>query len=111
MDRFRMKTHEDLLQAACELIESTWFSELSMDSVRLRKFEGELRPMHDALPKNEHGTLEPAAVRYTLSDFVHNEAVTDVMSLYSIFKLSTTTPARRVDTESVIKASIFATET
>ena len=33
--------------------------ELALDTERLKKFEDELRPMYVAMPKTEHGTLEP----------------------------------------------------
>merc|ERR1719336_3308786 len=151
------KTHEDM-QVAREIIESTLMAELAMDSTRLMALEEELRPMYLALPKNEHGTLEPTAVRYalhryfvqkhgwymkglepagrswnsssptsvlksrvpdliqslfdqhlhgegmrlhevavfaaTLSDLVHNEAVSDVIDLYDAFNFSSTGPVR-----------------
>merc|ERR1719437_416775 len=138
-----------------------------MDSGRLRAFEDEIRPMYLALPKNEHGALEPTAVRYmlhryfvqkygwyvkglepagqswnstsptsiltsrvpafvqslfeerlhgegmglhevavfaaTLSDFVHNEALSDVLDLYDAFRLSTTSPV----TEGVFDSIIY----
>merc|ERR1719346_383546 len=160
------KTHEDMQQVAREIIESTLLAELAVDSARLRDFEEELRPMYLALPKNEHGGLEPTAVRYalhryfvqkhgwyvkglepagqswnsssptsilksrvpvfieslfeervhgegmglhevavfaaTLSDFVHDEALSDVLDLYDAFGLSTTTPLRALDHERII---------
>merc|ERR1719491_1371813 len=141
-------------QVTRELVERTLLSELAMDAEHLKNFEDELRPMYAALPKNEHGTLEPTAVRYalhryfvnkhgwyvkgleplgqawnssaptsimksrvpayiqslfeqrlhgqglglhdlavfaaTLSDFVHNEAISDVVDLFEAPKLSTT---------------------
>merc|ERR1719433_799380 len=142
-----------------------------MNSARVQPIEDELKPMFVALPKNEHGTLEPTAVRYalhryfvqkhgwyvkglepagqawnssaptsimksrvpayiqslfeerlhgqglslhdlavfaaTLSDFVHNEALGDVMDLYDVFKLSTTVPVRSQDADRVIKAYVL----
>merc|ERR1719394_53757 len=142
-----------------------------MDSDRLRKFEEELRPMYVAMPKNERGTLEPAAVRYvlhryfvqkygwyvkglepagqswnsssptsilksrvpafieslfeqrlhgegmslhevavfaaTLSDLVHNEALSDVVDLYDAFKISSTTPAKSSGVDLVIRAYVL----
>merc|ERR1719356_919385 len=138
-----------------------------MDSARLRAFEDELRPMYLALPKNEHGALEPTAVRYalhryfvqkygwyvkglepagqawnsssptsilksrapafiqslfqerlhgegmslhevavfaaTLSDLVHNEALSDVLDLYDAFEISSVTPAKSSGVDVVIR--------
>jgi len=162
--------HEDM-QVAREIIESTLLAELSMDSARLRAFEDELRPMYLALPKNEHGALEPTAVRYalhryfvrkhgwyvkglepagqmwnssspttilqsrvpvviqslfeqrlhgegmslhevavfaaTLSDLVHNEALSDVLDLYDAFEISSTMPASKEDINRVIKGYVL----
>merc|ERR1719330_1741019 len=167
----RQKTAGELQRVTLEIVERTLLSELSVDSERLRGFEEELRAMYVALPKNERGTLEPAAVRYalhryfvhkhgwyvkglepagqawnssaptsimksrvpayiqslfetrlhgqglglhelavfaaTLSDFVHNEALSDVMDLYEAFHLSTTQPVRSQDADRVIKAYIL----
>merc|ERR1719491_160624 len=47
-------------------VQQAFASALSMDVDTLRKLEDELRPMYDSLPKNEHGTLEPAVVSYAL---------------------------------------------
>merc|ERR1740123_2793645 len=149
------------------MIESTLLAEISMDSTRLREFEEELRPMYLALPKNEHGGLEPTAVRYalhryfvqkhgwyvkglepagqswnsssptsilksrvpafieslfeqrlhgegmslhevavfaaTLSDLVHNEALSDVVDLYNALRISTMRPAASHQVDLVIK--------
>merc|ERR1740139_969482 len=49
-----------------QIIESTLSAELSMNSERLQGMENEVQPMYSALPKNEQGTLESAAVRYAL---------------------------------------------
>jgi len=167
----RQKVDGELQRVTREIIERTLLSELAMDSARLSTFEDELRPMYAALPKNEHGTLEPTAVRYalhryfvhkhgwyvkgleplgqawnssaptsimksrvpvyiqslfeerlhgqglslhdlavfaaTLSDFVNNEALGDVMDLYDVFKLSTTVPVRSQDADRVIKAYVL----
>merc|ERR1719422_2138645 len=62
----RQKSEGELQRVALEIVERTLLSELSVNSDRLRGFEDELRAMYVALPKNEHGTLEPAAVRYAL---------------------------------------------
>merc|ERR1719203_2689512 len=43
----------------------------------------------------------------TLSDFVHNDAVSDVVDLYSVFGLSTTDEVRRVDVDRVAKAYVL----
>merc|ERR1719343_1203147 len=142
-----------------------------MDSGRLRAFEDEIRPMYLALPKNEHGALEPTAVRFalhryfvrkhgwyvkglepagqswnsssptsilksrapafiqslfeerlhgegmslhevavfaaTLSDLVHNEALSDVVDLYDALRISTMRPAPRGDVDLVIKGFVL----
>jgi len=49
-----------------EVVQQTLLSALLMDVDTLHKVEDELRPMYAALPKNEHGTLEPSVVRYAL---------------------------------------------
>jgi len=162
--------HEDT-QVAREIIESTLLAELSMDSARLRAFEDELRPMYLALPKNEHGAMDPTAVRYalhryfvrkhgwyvkglepagqmwnsssptgilqsrvpaviqsffeqrlhgegmslhevavfaaTLSDLVHDEALSDVLDLYDAFDMSSTMPASKEDINRVIKGYVL----
>lgn len=167
----RMRTQGELQQVTKQIIESTLRAELSMDPARLEHFENELRSMYVALPKNEHGTLEPAAVRYalhryfvmkhgwyvkglepagqgwntsaptsimksripmyiqslfeerlhgqgmglhdlavfaaTMLDFVHNEALTDVMDLYKVFGLSTTSPAEKLEVDEVVKAYVL----
>merc|ERR1719373_1280421 len=43
----------------------------------------------------------------TLSDFVHNEALGDVMDLYDAFELSTTVPVRPQDADRIIKAYVL----
>jgi len=48
------------------IVENTLNAELLMNSDRIKPIEDELKPMYVALPKTEHGTLEPAAVRYAL---------------------------------------------
>jgi len=53
-------------------------------------------------------TLHDLAVfAATLSDFVHNEALGDVMDLYEVFKLSTTVPVRSQDADRIIKAYVL----
>jgi len=168
----RSRTPGEALQPVMQAaIESTLLAELSVDSARLRSLEQELKPMYAALPKSEHGTLEPAAVRYalhryfvakhgwyikglepggqswntsapssvmqsrvpnfiqsrfeehlhgrgmelhdlavfaaTLLDFVHNEALSDVMDLYKNFGLPTAQPAPQWDVEKVINAYVL----
>jgi len=167
----RQKVEGELQRVTLEIVESALLSELAVDSERLRGFEDELRTMYVALPKNERGTLDPAAVRYalhrffvnkhgwyvkglepaglswnssaptsitksrvpayiqslfesrlhgaglglhelavfaaTLSDFVHNEALGDVIDLYDALKLSTIQPVRSQDADRVIKAYIL----
>jgi len=48
------------------MIKQTLLAELGMDTPRSRMLEDEMRPMFAALPKNQHGTLEPTTVRYAL---------------------------------------------
>jgi len=167
----RVRTHGELQEATLELLKRTLLSELAIDTARLRQFEEELRPMYVALPKNEHGFLEPTTVRYalhrffvqkhgwyvkglepagqawnssapnsimrsrvpeyiqslfeerlhgqgmslhelavfgaTVSDFVHNDVVADVVDLYAVFGLSTTEPARNIDVDRVTKAYVL----
>jgi len=68
----RQKTQGELEEAARASIQTALVSELSVDSVRLREFEDELRPLFMTLPKSEHGGLESPAVRYALHRyFVH----------------------------------------
>jgi len=62
----KSKNQGNLGQVTLDIIESTLLAELSTDSARTRQFENELRSMYLTLPKNEYGTLEPAAVRYAL---------------------------------------------
>merc|ERR1719414_2861817 len=159
-----MRTRDDLVK----IVESTLHAELLMDPARLEPLEKELKPMFDALPKSEHGTLEPAAVRYalhryfvqkngwyvmglepagqawnssaptdimksrmptyiqglfaqrlhgqgmglrdlavfaaTIMDLVHHEGLTEVIELYSVLGLSTTSPAQKSDVDVVVKA-------
>jgi len=161
----------ELQQLTLEVVERTLLSELSTDTERLRGIESELRPVFETLPKNEHGALEPGAVRYalhryfvqkhgwyvkglepagqawnasvpssatktrvpayiqslfekrlhgegmglhdlaafaaTLLDFAHNDAVSDVMELYSAFRLSTTSPVRKEDVSRVIRGYLL----
>jgi len=69
----RQKTQAELQATMREALERSLMAELKMDSIRLQKFEDELRPMYTSLPKNEHGLLDPPAVRYALHRyFVHN---------------------------------------
>ena len=42
----------------------------------------------------------------TMSDFVHNEAVSDIMDLYAAFGIPTTTPASKHDVDNVIFAYV-----
>merc|ERR1719203_1802947 len=51
-----------------DAIEQALLAELSVlaGSARIRGLEEELRPLHAAMPKNEHGKLEPSVVRYVL---------------------------------------------
>merc|ERR1719330_327492 len=53
------------------------------------------------------GLHELAVFAATLSDFVHNEALGDVMDLYEAFRLSTIGPVRRQDADRVIKAYVL----
>jgi len=53
------------------------------------------------------GLHDLAVFAATLLDFVHNEALTDVMDLYSAFKMSTTSPAEQYDVDTVIKAYVL----
>merc|ERR1719411_1862941 len=53
------------------------------------------------------GLHDLAVFAATLSDFVHNEALGDVMDLYDAFKLSTTEPVRSVDVDRVTKAYVL----
>jgi len=48
-------------------IEQTLFAELGEASgARMHELEEELRPLFTAMPKNEHGNLEPSVTRYAL---------------------------------------------
>merc|ERR1719350_1213599 len=53
------------------------------------------------------GLHEVAVFAATLSDFVHNEALSDVMDLYDAFVLSTTMPVMRMDADTVIEAYVL----
>merc|ERR1719166_737479 len=165
----RMRTQGELVTQ--EIVESTLLAELLMDPARLEPLEKELRPMYVALPKTEHGALDPATVRYalhryfvqkhgwyvkglepagqswnsssptsilksrvpafiqslfeqrlhgegmslhevavfaaTLSDLVHNEALSDVVDLYDAFKMSRTTPVASFDADRMIQAYVL----
>jgi len=166
-----MKDREEREQVMREIMERTLLAELAMDASHLAKYEDALRPMYAALPKNEHGLLEPTAVRYalhryfvqhhgrfvkglepqgqawntssattvmksrvpsyieslfaqrlhgqgmglhdvaifaaTLSDFVHNEALADVMDLYKAFDLSSTSVLKKEEADKVIRAYVL----
>jgi len=154
-----------------EIIERTLLAEMSMDSAHLKQYQDDLRTVFVALPKNEHGFMEPAAVRYalhryfvskhgryvkglepagqswhtsasgrvtksrvpayiqslfekrlqgrgmslydlavfaaTLSDFVNNEALADVMDLYQALDLSTTSPVLAADVDRVVTGYVL----
>jgi len=49
-----------------DVVQQSFFSALSMEAARLHQFEDEMRPMYEALPKNQNGALEPSVVRYAL---------------------------------------------
>merc|ERR1719254_294400 len=49
------------------------------------------------------GLHEVAVFAATLSDFVHNEALSDVIDLFAAFELSTTEPVREDDVDLVVK--------
>jgi len=166
-----MKDREEREQVMRDIIERTLLAELAMDASHLAKYEDALRPMYVALPKNEHGLLEPTAVRYalhryfvqhhgrfvkglepqgqawnstsaatvmksrvpayieslfaqrlhghgmglhdvavfaaTLSDFVHNEALADVMDLYQAFGLTSTSVLEKEQADNVIRAYVL----
>jgi len=163
----------DLHEVTRDMIRRTLIAELGMDTERSRMFEDEMRPMFAALPKNQHGTLEPTTVRYalhryfvnkhgwyikgleplgqawnstsvadvmskkvpayieslfdqelhgqglglhqlaafaaTLTDFVHNAALSDVMALYKALKLETTTSMRKEEADLVIRSYVLQT--
>merc|ERR1719246_20465 len=50
---------------------------------------------------------ELAVFGATVSDFVHNDVVADVVDLYAVFGLSTTEPARNIDVDRVTKAYVL----
>ena len=58
--------HQELHQGTRELVKHTLRSELFMDAGLLKLFKEELRPMYSAMPKTEHGILEPTVIRYAL---------------------------------------------
>jgi len=163
----------DLHEVTRDMIKRTLIAELGMDTERSRMFEDEMRPMFAALPKNQHGTLEPTTVRYalhryfvnkhgwyikgleplgqawnstsvadvmskkvpayieslfdqelhgqglglhqlaafaaTLTDFVHNAALSDVMALYKALKIETTTSMRKEEADLVIRSYVLQT--
>merc|ERR1719343_1485214 len=53
------------------------------------------------------GLHDLAVFAATLSDFVHNEALGDVMDLYDAFNLPTTVPVRSQDADRIIKAYVL----
>jgi|Transcript_39519 hypothetical protein len=57
-------SEEDIRSSLLEEVEGTLGSGAA--SHRLRLLEATLKPMYDALPKNEHGNLDHSAVRYAL---------------------------------------------
>eukprot|EP00405_Crypthecodinium_cohnii_P017735 CAMPEP_0206451708 /NCGR_PEP_ID=MMETSP0324_2-20121206/19511_1 /ASSEMBLY_ACC=CAM_ASM_000836 /TAXON_ID=2866 /ORGANISM="Crypthecodinium cohnii, Strain Seligo" /LENGTH=547 /DNA_ID=CAMNT_0053921659 /DNA_START=260 /DNA_END=1903 /DNA_ORIENTATION=+ len=67
----RAQSSLDVQQLSKQVVEQVLLSELSTlgRAGKLEQMEDALRPLFVALPKNEHGLLEPSAVRYALHRF------------------------------------------
>lgn len=51
---------------SASVVEQALLTELASLSSKIVTFEEELRPLFSAMPKNEHGSLEPSVTRYAL---------------------------------------------
>lgn len=63
----------EFLSVTKEVVEQVLFAELSTDGPYALALQAELGPMFSSLPKNEHGRLDPATVRYALHRYFVNK--------------------------------------
>merc|ERR1740121_1076219 len=82
----------------------------SVSSVMMKKVPAYIESLFDErLHGQGMGLHELAAFAATLTDFVHNAAVSDLMGLYKALNVDTTTPVRKEEADRLIRAYVLQT--